>query len=123
MAPTTDHGTPGGRPPQTQTVEGRDIAIDAAGATDIGAVVAGEAEVKEVRVLSDQQDLDFNIELNGNDTFANEQSPAAAEESFVPDQNTRVGGVGDAELVFDVSSASATAGATATVLVVTEYRH
>lgn len=122
MAPTIYDDAPGGQPANTEQVEARGVAIDSTGTTDIGTIVSDEAEIKEIRVESTAQDFDFNVEHNGNDTFGGEQSPTAAEETFVPDQNTRSGGVGDATFVLDVSSASASGGATADVQVVTEYR-
>lgn len=122
MSSTPGSRTPGEAPRTEQSLEATGVALDAMGTTDIGSVVAEEAEVEEVYVVSTAQDFDFNIEFNGNDVFGSEQSPDNAEESFTPDQNTRAAGTGDATVTIDVSGAG-TGGATATVIVLVEYRN
>lgn len=115
--------TPGEGSKATDTITEMNVAIDSTGTTTLGGVVADEAEVKEVYVISTAQDFDFNVEFAGSDVFANEQSPGSGSEGFTPDQNASVGGTDAAQAVIDVSSASASGGATADVHVVTEYRH
>lgn len=122
MKPTSDYGTPGDASATTQTLSASGVAIDSAGTNTVGVAVGDEAELKEVRVNSDAQDFDFNVEMDGNDTFGSEQSPSSGSESFVPDQNRRVAGTGDATVNFAVSGASGSGGATATVVAVVETR-
>lgn len=57
-------------------------------------------------------DTEFNIELEGEDLFAAEQSVAAADtpEEFVPEQNRDAHDDEVVELTVDVSSAAAAAG-------------
>lgn len=122
MSATPGPSTPGETATSDEQVHATAVAIDSTGTTDIGSLVTDQATIKEVYVDSTQQDFDFNVEANGNDIFGSEQSPSAAEESFQPDQNQRVGGTDDLELAFAVSSASATGSATADVTVVVEYQ-
>jgi len=103
-----------------ETVMAEGVAIDATGRTVIGSADGRGGAVREVRVDADAADFDFNIERDGNDVFTAEQSPGGTtEESFEPDDddNARFDGE-DPEAAIDVSSPSATVGATATVWVV-----
>lgn len=122
MGSTPGPAAPGAAEPTRETLYELGVAIDATGVTDIAKVMCDEMVVKRVRIDSTQQDFDFNIEHNGNDLFSSEQSPSSGEEEFNPGQNKRTGGNGDAELGIDVSAASATANATADVMLDVEYR-
>lgn len=97
------------------TVEG--VAIDATGSTTVGTPDGFRGRVTQVVVTPTAADFDFNIEQDGSDVFAAEQSPSgASREVFTPDQNDEF--EGDApDLDVDVSSASGSGGATATVTV------
>lgn len=123
MNSTPGSRTPGERPRSTQTVEALNVAIDATGQTELGTLIADESVVREVRVDSSAQDFDFNITHNGNNLFANEQSPTNAQEDFTPNQNRRDAGQDDAELAVDISAASGTTGATADIQVLVDTRH
>lgn len=122
MGATPGARTPGEQATTEQTVGETGVAIDSTGATDLGGVVADQSEVHAVRVESDAQDFDFNVEAEGADLFGSEQSPASGEETFVPDQNAVTAGTGAVQFTVDVSAASGSTGATATFQVLTEYR-
>ena len=102
-----------------ESVEQTGIAVDSTGQTNIGTVGGDRTTVYEVTVTPDAADFDFNVTVDGETVFENAQSPdAAAEESFDPDGDGEfVVKAGDGDVVFDVSSASATGGATADVSV------
>lgn len=104
--------TPGEAERTTETVEGV-VDSSATNRSRLGSVIGDHIEAEEVRVYSDDQAFSFNVELDGNDLFASEQSPSSGDESFEPGQNVRVGGAGGATLHADVSSA----GTDATVYV------
>lgn len=115
--------TPGSRVPDEGAIGERHtqatgVAIDATGTTTVGTPSGYGGEIRAVRVNADAADFDFNIEADGTDIFTAEQSPSGTnEETFVPNQELSEF-EGDApDLVIDVSSASATGGATATVTV------
>lgn len=121
MSATPNARTPGEHPKTTETVTVENVDVSSTGVTEIGSVVTDQAEVKEVRINTTDQDFDFNVAAEGTDVFSSEQSPSSAEESFVPDQNARVGGTGAVELNFDVSNNSAAGSPQTDVAVVVTY--
>lgn len=123
MTATPGARTPGERPRTEESVEAVGVDASATGTTDLGSVVADEAEVQEVTVASADQDFDFNVTMEGADVFSAEQSLSTASETFTPDQNARVGGSETVEFTFDVSSASANGSATADVSIRVAHRH
>ena len=113
---------PGAAVPDTsteavETVSAGNVDITATGTTRVGTPVGRGGEVQEVRVNATQSDFEFNIERDGNDVFVNEQSPNGTdEEKFFPTDDENASFVGeDPQIDIDVSSPSATAGATAYV--------
>lgn len=118
MSDLAPDGTPGTQQLETTTLEGN-VDVSSGGTTRIGAIIASEARVTEVRTDSSNQDYDFNVELDGSDVFSAEQSPSNAEESFSPDQNTTVGGAGSTEVQVDISDTGTGSGDFAVQL---EYR-
>lgn len=99
--------TPGPQAPGAETRESDALTgvVDSTGTNTslLGGVAGDKARLKEVRVESDSQNFDFNVEWAGNDVFSSEQSPSSGEEKFTPDQNTYVGENGALARV-DVSS-------------------
>jgi hypothetical protein len=102
------------------------VAADSTGVTHVsfvGAHLYGSSATVE-QVIAEQSgaaDADFNVELDGNDVFSNEQSLDAADtpEELTPDQNKNAAG-SPLELAVDVSSASGTADSTLDVTVVVD---
>jgi hypothetical protein len=100
---------------ETVSVTGVDVTVT--GTTRVGTPSGRGGEVKAVRVDADAADFDFNVERDGSDVFVNEQSPSGtSEEEFFPtdDENASFAGE-DPQIDFDVSTTSATTGATADV--------
>lgn len=113
---------PGAAVPDTsteavETVSADNVDIAATGTTAVGTPAGRDGEVQEVRVDADESDFEFNVERDGNDVFVNEQSPdGTTEEKFFPTDDENAAFVGeDPQIDIDVSSPSATAGATADV--------
>lgn len=106
------------------TVHTTGAAIDSTTSTEVGEVVAGEVVIKDVWIDPTQSDFEFNIELGGTDVFGSEQTvDDTNEDSYQPDQNTRVGGYGTTEVAIDVSDASSTGSATTDVSVLLATRN
>lgn len=101
-------------------VESTGVAVDATGTTTIGTPEGVGGQVVAVYVDPTAADFSFNVTADGVAIFGSSQSPASTdEEAFAPpaaDGEFQ----GDApDLVFEVTSASGTGGATADVRVVT----
>lgn len=122
---TRQFDQPGARSPgdaEDATASSTGVAVDATGTTTIGSADAARVSVVEVRVNASAADFDFNVNVDGEAAFSAAQSPSGtSEESFAPDVETARIELGrDAtDLVFEVTSASGTGGATADVDIIT----
>lgn len=115
--PAPDLSTPGGT--DTPSVSTTGVAVDATGTTAVGTVEADRVKVFAVTVDPTAADFDFNLNVDGEPAFAADQSPAAAEaEGFTTDDEAAITylAVGT-DIVFEVTSASGTGGATADITV------
>lgn len=93
------------------------VAADAVATTTIDLLQAykyggGVTVLAVVVEQTNNADAEFNVELEGNDLFAAEQSVAAADtpEEFIPDQNRDAHDDTGVRLAVDVSTAAAAAG-------------
>lgn len=121
--------TPGGRTPgkdvpdrkfgATNEQSDTGIAVDSTGTTTLGTTDEIEGVLEYVTVTATAADFNFNINVDGNAVFASAQSPSGTtEERFnVADEVDEAFFRGDAgvDIVFEVTSASGTGGATADV--------
>lgn len=115
--PSPDLSTPGGTDQPSVSATG--VAVDATGTTAVGTVEGDRVKVFAVTVDPTAADFDFNLNVDGEPVFAADQSPAAAEaETFETEDEAAITylAVGT-DIVFEVTSASATGGATADVTV------
>lgn len=117
---TPQFETPGARSPgdaADSTVTGTGVAVDATGTTTLGTVDGDRTSVEEVRVNATATDFNFNVNVDGTAIFSANQSPSGtSEEVFYPDEDLRITTDKQSEdVVFEVTSASGTGGATADV--------
>jgi len=110
---------PGSRIPDqsaigTERASATGVAVDATGTTAIGTPEGRGGEVVTVYVDATQADFNFNVNANGVALFDAPQSPGSTDrEAFeVAIENGAFDGSAP-DLVFEVTSASATGGATA----------
>lgn len=116
---TPGSSTPGPDNTAVETVELSGAAIDSTGVTSFQELAGGRARVVSVRIDPTAADVSFNVNLDGGAVFTAPQSPSAASpETFKPDDaEADSGAVSLVDLGFEVTSASATGGATADVSV------
>ena len=115
--PEPDLSTPGGTDQPSVSATG--VAVDATGTTTVGTVEGDRVKVFAVTVDATAADFDFNLNVDGEPAFAADQSPASTDaEVFETDDEEAVTylAVGT-DIVFEVTSASSTGGATADVTV------
>jgi len=108
----------------TNVQSGGGVAVDATGTTALGTTDEIEGVAELVTVIPTAADFEFNINVDGVAVFPTPQSPsAAAKETFeIPSEADGAFFRGDVgvDIVFEVTSASATGGATADVSVSAE---
>jgi len=106
---------------ESQTIELAGAAVDSTGSTRIQEIIGSEVEIVDVRVTATAADFNFQITVNGSNVYGTAQSPTGTtEQSFFPTgQNAYWANINSAIVAFDVTSASGTTGATATVDVLT----
>ncbi|PSQ70915.1 MAG: hypothetical protein BRD38_04050 [Bacteroidetes bacterium QH_9_67_14] len=111
---------PDASPVGAEEVSATGVAVDATGTTAVGTPEGRGGEIEEVRVNASAADFDFNVNADGNGIFSAVQSPSGTdEEVFRPDAELAEFDGDAPDIVFEVTSASATGGATADVTVVT----
>lgn len=123
MSSTPGPRTPGSAESDSDTVDAAGVAVDATGTTRLGGAVPDDrtGTVTKVVVDSSVADFDFNILVNGTQVFSAAQSlSAAGTEVFIPDAAAKRANGDVLDLEVDVTAASATTGATATVSVEVE---
>lgn len=107
--------TPGDGEPSAPAETG--VAVDATGTTTLGTVEGDRDQVQVVTVNGTAADFDFQVTVGDTAVFDTAQSPGSTnEETFQPDTATFTAAE-DEDVVFEVTSASATGGATADVTV------
>jgi hypothetical protein len=112
---------PGSRIPDqsaigTERVSATGVAIDATGTTAIGTPDGRGGKVVTVYVNATQTDFNFNVNADGVALFDTAQSPGSTTREAFEVSTGNAAFDGDApDLVFEVTSASATGGATADV--------
>jgi len=116
--PAFDHPgarTPGDGEPSSPDADG--VAVDSTGTTTLGSVDGDRDTTVEVVVNATATDFNFQAYVGGESLFDSAQSPSGtAAESFTPSGDANaVTGAGSKDVVFEVTSASASGGANADV--------
>lgn len=113
---TSGSQTPGSASPQSAEAT---VAADATGVEQLGDLDGDRVVIRSVVVDSTDEDYDFQVTLDGSDVFAGAQSPTAAGvQTFTPNSaNAASIGTDGHALTFEVTAASASAGASADVTV------
>lgn len=119
---TPSAGTLGTQATDREHKEAEGVALDATGVTSLGALVARSARVVRVVVDAAVADAEFQVNLNGSAVFTSPRAHGGTGvEVFIPNADGKEdAGVELADLEFEVTTASATTGATGDVYVAVE---
>lgn len=94
------------------------VAVDSTGTTTLGTTDNIEGHVLLITVNPTAADFSFNVNVDGTPVFKSAQSPSNTDEAtyqVAPDVDAAFFRGSGAQIVFEVTSASATGGATADV--------
>jgi hypothetical protein len=116
-AETPGFEMPGARTPgrvASVSVSGTDLAVDSTGTTSLGSLSGDRIAIEDVVVNATAADFSFQVTVGGTALFDGAVSPSGtSEESFTPSNTDGVFvGNEDEDVVFEVTSASTTGGAT-----------